>query len=437
MPTFAYETLDRDGGRRTGQLAAEDRAQLVRMLLDRGETPTTVTELDAATTGNGTAAGAGATRPARPARGPREAATGLAAIGARFERATSGRPTLSTAEMGQFVRELATALEAGLPLMQSLRTMRQQAAGKALPVILDHLLERVEAGDPLYAAARDYGPPFDEMIVGMLRAADASGDMSVVLHQLADLLERNVQLRRDVTGALIYPAIVAVLLLGSVLVLVTVLVPRLIEPMAAEGNFAMPWPTQVLLDMATFIRDWWLIAVGVGIAGLLGWWAWISVPANRLLFDRLKLRVPVLGRVLRDVAVVRFTRTLGTLVATGLPILDALRITRNTLGNAAMAAAIEEVESQVTGGKSLAVPLERSGLFPPLLVQVVNLGERAGRLDQMLQHATTAFDRQVDTSIKVFSKSLQPALLMVMALVGAFVLMAILLPMLEMQSMIQ
>ena len=434
MPNFTYETLKTDGSRQSGQLAAEDRAQLVRMLLDRGETPTSVTELDGAAATGSTLRRRTATTAARR---PDGEAVGLAAIGARLQRAGSGRPTLSPAQLGQFIRELATALEAGLPLMQSLRTMRQQAAGKALPVILDHLLTRVEAGDPLYAAARDYGRPFDEMIIGMLRAADASGDMSVVLHQLADLLERNVQLRRDVTGALIYPAIVAALLLSSVVVLVTVLVPRLIAPMAAEGNFNMPWPTQVLLDTAGFIQAWWWLAITGTAAAVMGWWAWVSVPANRLRFDRLKLRVPVLGRVLRDVAVVRFTRTLGTLVATGLPILDALRITRRTLGNAALSAAIEEVESQVTAGKSLAVPLEKSGLFPPLLVQVVNLGERAGRLDQMLSHATTAFDRQVDTSIKVFSKSLQPLLLMVMALVGAFVLMAILLPMLEMQSMIQ
>jgi general secretion pathway protein F len=436
MPTFVYETLATDGSRHTGQLAADDRAQIVRMLTERGETPTKVTEMDISGGEKPAARKARAATPVKKSAG-RGQATGLAAIGARFNQATSGRPTLSTTDLGQFVRELATALEAGLPLMQSLRTMRQQAAGKALPVILDHLLQRIEAGDPLYAAARDYGAPFDEMIIGMLRAADASGDMSVVLHQLADLLERNVQLRRDVTGALIYPAIVGTLLLGSVIVLVTVLVPRLIAPMAAEGNFNMPWPTQVLLDTAEFIQAWWWLALTLVAATVMGWWAWISVPKNRLLFDRTKLRVPVLGRVLRDVAVVRFTRTLGTLVATGLPILDALRITRNTLGNAAMAAAIEEVEGQVTSGKSLAVPLEKSGLFPPLLVQVVNLGERAGRLDQMLGHATTAFDRQVDTSIKVFSKSLQPLLLMVMALVGAFVLMAILLPMLEMQSMIQ
>ncbi|MFK7961338.1 MAG: type II secretion system F family protein [Phycisphaerales bacterium] len=431
MPNYSYEALTADGTRSTGQMAADDRGQLLRKLLERGETPTNVIEVGSAKKKAAKPAKTATTSASTPSD-----AAGLNAITARLSRVTGGRPTLKTAELAQFVRELATALEAGLPLMQSLRTMRQQASGKAMPVILDHLVERVEAGDPLFAAARDYGVPFDDMIIGMLRAADASGDMSVVLHQLADLLERNVQLRKDVTGALIYPAIVATLLLGSVILLVTVLVPRLIEPMTAEGNFNMPAPTQFLLDTANVIQSYWWLATIAVLASIAGWWAWVSVPANRLLFDRLKLRVPVLGRVLRDVAVVRFTRTLGTLVATGLPILESLRITRHTLGNAALAAAIEEVEEQVTAGKALAVPLERSGLFPPLLVQVVNLGERSGRLDQMLQHATKAFDRQVDTSIQVFSKTLQPALLVVMAGLGGFVLMAILLPMLEMQNMI-
>jgi type II secretory pathway component PulF len=169
----------------------------------------------------------------------------------------------------------------------------------------------------------------------------------------------------------------------------------------------------------------------------MGWYAWSSMPANRYRIDRAKLRAPLFGRLLRDVAVARFTRTLGTLTSAGLPILDALRITRNTLGNHALMQAIDEVQDQVTSGKSLAEPLERSGLFPHLLVQVVSLGERSGRLDNMLMHAATAFDRQVSTSINLFTKALPPLLLIVMACLGGFVLAAILLPLLELQSMVQ
>src|SRR5262249_6063810 len=152
-------------------------------------------------------------------------------------KAKRGRPTLRRPEMANLMRELATALEAGLPLMQSLRTVRRQAHGKAMPVVLDHLIERVEAGDPLHMAARDFGPPFDDMIVGMLRAADASGKVSEVLHQLADLLERSVELRREVLGATFYPMIIATLIAGSAVVLITVLVPRLIGPLVGEVGF--------------------------------------------------------------------------------------------------------------------------------------------------------------------------------------------------------
>lgn len=423
MPTFNYQSLTRSGQTKSGNMTAQDRADAIRQLLGRGETATTIEVAQ----GEEKGASRGYTKPV--------ANTGLlSSLNISLGR---GRPTLRRVEMAQLMRELATALEAGLPMMQSLRTVRKQASGKAMPVILDHLIERVEAGDPLHTAARDYGPPFDDMIVGMLRAADASGKMSDVLHQLADLLERSVELRREVMGATLYPLIVAVLIAGSAIVLITVLVPRLIGPLMGEGSFKMPWPTKVLLGFAGFLGAYWIYCVVALIGAVLGWRAWVKIPANRYKFDRLKLRSPILGKLLRDVAVARFTRTLGTLISSGLPILDALRITRNTLANAALMQAIDQVQDQVTSGKSLADPLERSGLFPPLLVQVVNLGERSGRLESMLLHAATAFDRQVATSVKLFTKALPPLLLIIMASLGGFVLSAILLPLLELQNMVK
>jgi type II secretory pathway component PulF len=434
MPTFTYQSITRNGQSRSGMIAAIDRGDAVRQLLGRGETATRVdmAQMDGealpAAKANGQAAHA------RIATLPTNDAPALRFLSLRLGR---GRPTLGRADMAQFIRELATAIEAGLPLMQSLRTVRKQASGKAMPLILDHLIERVEAGDPLHIAARDYGPPFDEMIVGMLRAADASGKMSEVLHQLADLLDRSVELRREVLGATFYPMIVAALISISAIILVTVLVPRLIGPLMGEGNFQLPWPTKVLLGLANLLTAYWLYAVVAIVALFIIWRAWIRIPANRYRVDLLKLKSPLLGRLLRDVAVARFTRTLGTLVSSGLPILDALRITRNTLGNTALMTAVDQVQDQVTSGKSLAEPLERSGLFPPLLVQVVNLGERSGRLESMLLHAATAFDRQVATSIKLFTKALPPLLLIIMASLGGFVLAAILLPLLELQSLVK
>lgn len=424
MASFRYESLNTQGKTQTGVLEAADRADAVRQLLSRGETATRV-EPDSRRSRREQA-----TRK-YPSSVPKQQATPSAGIS--FRR--SGKPTLSQAEMANLMRELATAIEAGLPLMSSLTTVRKQASGRALPVILDHLIERVEAGDPLHLAARDYGPPFDDMVLGMLRAADASGDMSTVLHQLADLLERAVELRREVMGATFYPMIVAGLVVISAIILVTVLVPQLIEPLGE--SMVLPWPTEVVLAIAKFLESYWVFcllgAVGLVVAAR----AWLSVPINRLMYDRVKLKVPILGPLLRDVAVARFTRTLGTLASAGLPILDALRVTQGILGNRAMMEAIDGVKEQVTAGKSLAVPLERSGLFPPLLVQVVNLGEKSGRLESMLLHAAKAFDRRVETSIKLFTKALPPLLLVIMASVGGFVLAAILLPLLELQSMVQ
>jgi type II secretory pathway component PulF len=430
MPTFRYQSLSNTGEVRNGVVSAIDRHDAIRVLLGRGETAMTIEVDGSAAPGVGEAFGT-VSRAARPrAGGPQRQAIPFASL------LGVGKPSLGRSEMATLMRELATALEAGLPLMQSLRTVRRQASGRAMPVILDHLIDRVEAGDPLYKAAREYGPPFDDLVLGMLRAADASGEMSAILHQLADLLERSVELRREVMSATFYPLLVAGLIAVSAVVLITLLVPRLIRPLTEGTNFVLPWPTVVVLGVADFIAAYWMYMAAGIVAAALGYRAWSRTPANRFRIDLLKLRTPVLGRLLRDVAVARFTRTLGTLTTAGLPILDALRITQHTLVNRAMVAALDDVQAKVTSGKSLADPLERSGLFPPLLVQVVNLGERSGRLESMLMHAATAFDRQVNNSLKLFTKALPPFLLIIMALLAGFVLAAILLPLLELQSLV-
>jgi len=199
----------------------------------------------------------------------------------------------------------------------------------------------------------------------------------------------------------------------------------------------LPWPTLIVMGFADFFFNWWIWIIVAFALVVVAWRSWISVPENRFTFDLFKLRMPLLGRLLRDVAVARFTRTLGTLTSAGLPILDGLRITRDTLGNAALADAIDKVQDQVSSGKPLADPLEKSGLFPPLLVQVVNLGERSGKLEEMLLHSATAFDRHVNASLNLFTKALPPILLIVMASLACFVLAAILLPLLELQSLVK
>jgi type II secretory pathway component PulF len=418
VPNWRYEGLDRSGTSASGSVAAPDRGSAMRLVLSRGLTPLRLESDEPATP--------------EPVRGAARASAS-AGLPDWLTRA-SARPSMGQADLANLVRELATAVEAGLPLMQALRTVRRQASGRAQPVILDALIEKVEAGLPLHEAMKAYGAPFDDMTIGMARAADASGRMPEVLHQLADLLDRAVELRRELVGATIYPMIVAALIMASVVLLVTVILPQLMAPIAGQPGMVLPLPTRILLAFAGFMGTFWPLVIGGIVGSYFLARRWLAVPENRYRRDRVLLRVPLLGPLLRDVAVARFTRTLGTLSSAGLPILQALRITRDTLGNAVLMRAVDEVQEKVTTGQALADPLERCGFFPPLLIQIVNIGERSGRLESMLLHAATAFDRQVNSSIKIFTKALPPVLLVFMAVIAGFVLAAILLPLLQMQS---
>lgn len=427
--------MDRGGALATGTIAAPDRASAMRLLQGQGLLPMQLdmAEAEAPSKAAAKAAPKSAPRGQQPAE-TRSGGIDLGALARAFTGNTTGRPQLKRTELANIIRELATAIEAGLPLLNALKTVRRQAAGKAQPVILDFIIERVESGRPLHEAMDEYGPPFDEMIVGMVRASDASGRMSEVMHQLADLLERSVELRREMVGATIYPLIVACMIGVSIIIAVTFLLPRLMAPILGQPGVTIPFPTMVLLGFADFMRDWWWLVLLAAVGAVIGFRRWIAVYANRRKLDLVLLKSPIIGPLLRDVAVARFTRTLGTLVSAGLPILSALKIVRDTLGNVVLMEAIDGVQEKVTTGQSLAEPLEKCGFFPPLLVQIVNIGEKSGRLEPMLIHAAGAFDRQVNTSLKLFTKLLPPVLLVFMALIASFVLAAILLPLLEMQK---
>ncbi|MBM4111833.1 MAG: type II secretion system F family protein [Phycisphaerae bacterium] len=426
MPSFRHQSLDSNGAVVTGVISASDRPAAIRQLAGRGQSPLSLAEVEGSAkpaAGGSPRAGAGVDRSSRPR--------------ASFElgRLFGRTPRLRRTELASLIRELATALEAGLPLMQSLRTVRRQSSGHAQSLILDRLIERVEAGQPLHEAMEEHGPPFDDMVIGMVRAADASGRMPEVLHQLADLLERSIELRRDLLGATIYPMIVASLIAMSIVVLVTFILPNLMKPLIETGTkITMPWPTRFLLGLADFVGAWWWAIVLGAIGAVLLWRWWVAQPGNRAIVHGALLRTPLIGPLVRDVAVARFTRTLGTLVSAGLQIIPALRIVRDTLGNVVLMQAIDEVGERVATGQSLAEPLERCGHFPPILVQIVSIGERSGRLETMLLHAAGAFDRQVKSSITVLTKALPPILLVIMAVLAGFVLLGILLPLTEIQT---
>jgi type II secretory pathway component PulF len=340
---------------------------------------------------------------------------------------------MSRSEMANFIRELSTAIMAGLPLVQALRTLARQGRSPRQHAMLSQIIEQVEHGRSLGDAAASWGKPFNDMTINMIRAGEASGKLGEVLKQAADLLDRDVKLRRALLSATMYPMILASLITIAVIVIVTVIVPKLLAGLP-NHNMELPLPTRIVQGVAQFFGGyWWLIIPGVAVT-VLAISRTYRTPGPRLWIDSRMLSLPLLGPLLRDVAVARFTRTLGTLTSAGIPILQALRITRGTLGNKGMERVIDEVCEQVSAGKTIADPMERSGYFPPMLVQIVNLGERSGRLDEMLTQAADAFEDKTESSVKIFTTALPPVLVVMLACVVGFVVLSIMLPLLQFQE---
>ncbi len=398
-----------------GVIDAPDRATAIRLLRERGTVPTAIAEVSGA---------AGSMH-----QSPRAATGGTGAVRTGFGR------VMSRGEMSNFIRELATAVSAGLPLVQALRTIMRQGRSESQKRMLERLIDGVEHGQSMSDSMRSFGRPFTDLVINLVHAGEMSGRLGEVLMQAARLLDRDVKLRRSLMGALLYPAIILAAVGVAIIIVVTVIVPRVLR--AVEGQvISLPWPTQVVQGVASFFGAYWWLVLLCGAGAAWGISRLYAQPETRLQIDRLTLQVPVLGAMVRDVAVARFTRTFGTLVGAGLPVLTSLRITRATLGNKAMEGAIEEVCDRLSAGETISEPMERSGYFPPLLVQIVGLGERTGKLDEMLAQAADAFEDKTEQSIKLFTSVLPPLLIVVLACVVGFVVLSVLLPLISLQDSI-
>jgi len=417
MPTYRYEVLERNGGAGVPRMVeAPDRAAAVRLLAERGEVPTRLETVGASAPNEPGVAGA-----------PESAQASIG--GLRLRKAMSRQETTA------FIRELATAVNAGLPLVQALRTIARQGRTPVQRAMLNQLIEGIERGQTLSDSMRAYGPPFNDMIVNLVHAGEVAGRLGEVMSQAAKLLERDVKLRRSVGSALIYPAIIAIFAMLAITVVVTVIVPRVLKSVSGSA-LTLPWPTRVVQGLASFVSGYWWLIIGGVAAGVYIWSRLYRQPGPRLTIDTAMLRAPVFGPLLRDVAVARFTRTFGTLVGAGLPVLTSLRIVKNTLGNRALETAMDEVCERVAGGRTIAEPLEATGFFPPLLVQIVGMGERTGRLDELLAQAADAFEEKTEQSVKIFTAILPPLLVVVLAMVVGFIVLAVLLPLIELQGAI-
>jgi type IV pilus assembly protein PilC len=328
---------------------------------------------------------------------------------------------VKTKDLVLFTRQFATMINAGLPLVQSLDILAAQQPNKRAAEKIRAVLSDVESGSTLADAMGRHKDFFSDIYVNMVAAGEAGGILDVILLRLAEYLEAADRLRRKVRGAMFYPATVlsfAALAIAALLIFVIPTFAGFFE----SANVPMPLPTRFVMGLSDFLLAYWwaVLAVLIGIGWLIR--TYRRTPGGRLSTDRLLLRVPVLGGVLRKAAIARFSRTLGTLVQSGVPILDGLEITARTAGNRVVEDAIMKSRASIAGGETIAEPLKRSDVFPPMVVQMINVGEQTGGLDDMLSKIADFYDEEVDSAVSALTSIIEPVMIVFLgAIVGGMV----------------
>ena len=402
MALYAVEAVDSQGSKVKHEVSAEDREEAMAQVKDMGLYPTQ----------------------AKAKRAP----AAVAAPPEKRRTLTFGRASMSL--MTQFTQQLATLQDTGLPIVRSLKILEGQQKPGVLKNCLIDVAQDVESGSTLSEAMAKHPAAFDRLYVGMIKAGEAGGVLDTILERLAMFMEKSLRLQKKVLGAMIYPLVVTAVAVAILAGIMTFVIPAF-ETMFNETGITLPAPTALLIAVSGFVADYWfLLPLGpVGFVLLLRLIA--SHPRGRYGLDRLKLALPVFGTILQRSTVSRFCRTLGTLVSSGVPILDALSITREATTNLVIARAIDEVHAAIREGESIAGPLQASGAFDEMFVNMVEVGEETGALDAMLTKIANTYDDDVDTAVESLSSILEPILIVGMGGAVGFIVIALFMPLIR------
>jgi type IV pilus assembly protein PilC len=343
---------------------------------------------------------------------------------------------VSTRDIVIFTRQFATMINSGLPLVQSLDILAEQTENDALRKTISEVLYNVESGHTLADAMGRHPKIFTELFVNMVAAGEAGGILDTILLRLATFLEKNDALIRKIKGAMIYPAVIFSVAGGAILILLIFVIPTFQQMFEAAG-IPLPLPTRIVIGMSAFLQAWWW-AVGAGaIGGVLAIRAYYKTDQGQLVIDRILLAMPILGDLQRKSAVSRFTRTLGTLVSSGVSILEGLEITAKTAGNRVIHDAVMGSRASIAGGETIAGPLKESGVFPPMVVQMINVGEQTGGLDEMLSKIADFYDDEVDTAVEALLAAMEPIMIVVLGVLVGGMIVAMYLPIFDMINAVQ
>jgi type IV pilus assembly protein PilC len=344
-----------------------------------------------------------------------------------FHLALPGLGGVTTKDILVFTRQFSVMIDAGLPLVQALDIIGTQSDNPAFRKVLLAVKGKVEAGSTFADALADHPKVFDELFVQLVRAGEIGGILDTILQRLGAYIEKNAKLARRVKGAMVYPSIVLVVAVGVTVVLLAFVTPTF-EKMFKDFGGAMPGPTQFLINLSHGLTDNWYVFVAVPIALVVAFKAFVSNPKGRELWDAFVLKAPLFGPLARKIAVARFTRTLGTMLSSGVPILDALQIVAKSAGNKVIEKAVMFVRAKISEGKNISSPLADTKVFPPMVVQMIGVGEATGAMDQMLSKIADFYDDEVDVAVSALTSMIEPIMMVFLGgVVGGF-LVAMYLP---------
>lgn len=336
---------------------------------------------------------------------------------------------ISTTELSNFTRQFATLLHAGTPLSESLQVLIEQAGGRRFEAVLRDVRERVTGGDTLADAMGNHPTIFNELYVNMVRAGEASGQLDIVLKRVGLFLQRQARLKNKVQAALTYPMIMMVVGTLVVIVLMKWVVPKILALVTAKQQ-KLPLPTVILKAVSGFFADYWLLVVLAIVGAYIALVSLRQHPKGRRFLDKLKLNLPVMGDLFRKQAISRFAVTLSTLLKSGLPVLDGLKIVKNVVDNTVLAEIIGVIHDRIVEGTDIASPLKRSKMFPAVVGHMIAIGEQSGQLDEILGQLADSYDEEVDVATQRMTAVLEPILIVSIAVIVAFIVLAVILPML-------
>jgi type IV pilus assembly protein PilC len=392
MPVFTYRGTNRDGSSVSGELAAASKMELINSLKRKQINVTKMSEK-----------------------------------GKEFSLPTFGGG-VDSKELAVFTRQFSVMIDAGLPLVQCLEILAGQQENKVFQKVLTGTRAAVEGGSTLSAAMRQFDKVFDALYVNLVEAGETGGILDTILQRLSSYIEKNVKLKRAVKSAMVYPIAVLSVAAGVIVLLLWKVVPIFATLFLGLG-VELPLPTRIVIGLSNFVGSiFGFLILLAFIGGVIGMKVWYGTPVGRMAIDRTLLKLPLMGILLRKIAVARFTRTLGTLISSGVPILEGLEITARTAGNAVIEKSLMEVRKGLEAGRNLSDPLKETNVFPGMVTQMIGVGEQTGAMDAMLQKIADFYEDEVDAAVKDLLAAMEPMMIVILGLVVGGIVISMYLP---------